>query len=207
MGQKYQVTFINNSVNGGDVCVFQQVPDVYAKEWVSLAWFTKTANPNVNINFSWTIDYSFQWAQTGVLNQGVIFDASQNFPADLTQNNQITFDSNDYGYLFSNQVTGGQSGDLTIITSANIPNNESSIGIGMSGSGTFAKQASPNSTYVFEPHPSYYIAFGTFETGVVLDTSVQYGASKALTFPTGVYSLVATLNEDNTWTVTPNTSS
>lgn len=201
MGQQYQINFINNSVNSGDVCVFQQVPNAYANDWVSLAWFSKKSNPNVHINFTWTIDYSFQWAQTGQLNNGVVFKANQSIPADLNSQNQVSFDQNNYGYLFNNQATGGQSGDLTILTTANIPNYDASVGIAMSGNSSFAKQATPNSTFIFEPHPCYYIAFGTFETGAVLDTSVQYGISKKIVFPTGVYSLTATLNADNSWTI------
>jgi hypothetical protein len=201
MGQQYQLNFVNESVNSGDVCVFQQVPNAYAKDWVSLAWFSKKSNPGVNINFTWTLDYSFQWAQTGLLDHGVVFEANQSIAADLNSQNQVTFDTNSYGYLFKDQATGGQSGDLTILTSSRIPNFDASVGIAMSGNGTFAKQATPNSTFIFEPHPSYCIAFGTFQTGAVLDTSVQYGISKNIVFPTGVYTLTATLHADNTWTI------
>ncbi len=39
----------------------------------------------------------------------------------------------------------------------------------MAGSGTFAVQAQPNMTAVFTPHPNYWVIFGNFENGDVMD--------------------------------------
>lgn len=207
MGQTYYVTFVNNSTNQGDVCLFQQVPDAHTRDWVSLAWFSKSSNANAQTSFTWTEDYSFQWAQTGVIEEGIVYRAIQNTPTDLTKLNQITFDKNDYGYLYTKQLTNGYSGGLTILTSSSIPNHDASVVIGMSGNGVFAKQATPNATFIFEPHPQYFIAFGTYQQGIVVDSSIQYGNPQQLLFPPGVYVLTATLNQDNTWTVAQDTPS
>jgi hypothetical protein len=207
MGQSYYVSFINNSTNQGDVCLFQQVPDPHVRDWVSLAWLSKKSNSNKVIGFSWTEDYSFQWAQTGMIERGIVYHAIQRTPTNLSSLNQVTFDRNSYGYLYTNQVTNGHIGGLTILTSSNIPNHDASVIIGMSGNAAFAKQATPNSTFIFEPHPQYVIAFGTYEQGTVADTSVQYGVTQSLVFPLGVNALTATLNQDNTWTITQDTPS
>jgi rhizosphere induced protein len=207
MGQPFYVTFVNNSTNQGDVCLFQQVPNAYTRDWVSLAWFSKKSNSKARISFTWTEDYSFQWAQTGVIQEGIVYRAIQNTPADLTKMNQITFDKNDYGYLYTKQITNDYSGELTILTSTSIPNHDASVVIGMSGNGAFAKQATPNSTFIFEPNPQYFITFGVYQEGVVVDTSVQYGEPHKLTFPPDVYVLTATLNQDNTWIVSQDTPS
>ncbi|MCY1669179.1 hypothetical protein [Rhizobium sp. SL86] len=51
------------------------------------------------------------------------------------------------------------------------PNN-TAVGIGMAGSGTFVTEAQPNMTAPFIPYPTYWMIFGNFETGEVMDVQV-----------------------------------
>lgn len=201
-GVSYSLIFVNNSTNPGSACVYQEDPNIGNPNVQSLAWFAKRTAPTTRTTFSWTVDYSFVWAETGELIPGVMFAASQTWAADLTSTNQVTF-SNDGGmYTFQNQQAGAQAGSLYIREDASVPLKQASVGIGMSGAGTFAVQAQPNMNLVFTPHPKYYITFGEFTPGEVLDiTSITDKAE--IKFPSGVTSMTALLREDNTWSVMP----
>lgn len=200
MSQQYSVTFVNNSTNLGDVCVFQKDPNIGVANVQSLAWFTKTTHPNTRAVFKWNIDYSFVWAETGELVPGVQFIASEVLKADLTQNNAVNLSYLSEAYTFTKQKTEQPLGSLLIHQDPNIPLKQASVGIGMSGNGTFAVQAQPNLDLTFTPHPKYYISFGTFTEGEVLDIA-QMTKFAELKFNPGVYSITAILNADNTWSI------
>jgi hypothetical protein len=55
---------------------------------------------------------------------------------------------------------------------------------------------------VFTPHPEYWIAFGNFTTGETIDSSSMTNPAQ-IVFPPNVYSMTATLNADDTWTIAP----
>jgi hypothetical protein len=198
-GQPYTLKAINNSSNAGNFCVFQEDPDLGVSNVMSLAWFSKYAYPSTTINFGWTVDYNFVWSETGLLIPGVIFDASQAFEADLQNSNQITL-SYAGGYNFINQTKGPLPGILYIKEDASIPLKQASVGIGMSGFGTFVVQAQPNLNLNFTPHPKYYIVFGNYEQGEVLDISEMTNAAE-IEFGPGIYSMTAILGADNAWTI------
>lgn len=205
-GTQYALSVANNSSDYVDLCVYQTQPNLSLRNVMSLAWFAEPAWPTTTVKFEWTINYSFVWDQTGMLIPGVVFDASQSWPADPSNitNNQVyfTYSQNAYTFQPSTLVQAPEVGNLYIQESGTIPLKEASVGIGMSGAGTFVVQAEPNKNLVFSPHPEYWITAGTFQPGQVLDVE-QITNSAALQFPPGVFELDATLNLDNTWTVTP----
>lgn len=201
-GVNYSLIFKNFSSNQGSGCVYQDSPNIANAQVMSLAWFSKVAAPQTTITFTWTIDYSFVWAETGQLIPGVMFMAGQTFPADLSTTNSITLSYIGGAYQFQNQTAGASAGNLYIREDATVPLKQASVGIGMSGAGTFVVQAQPNYNLIFTPHPKYYITFGTFTAGEVLDiTSITQKAEIA--FPPGVTSMTAILGQDNSWTVQP----
>ncbi len=199
-GTKYTLNFVNNSSLTGDACVYQQDPDINDPNVMSLAWFCKPATPTTTVRFEWTIDYSFVWSETGKLQPGVMFTASQDWPADLTSSNQVQFTKVGGAYTFQNQQQGPQPGTLYVNQDGTITPNQASVGIGMSGSGTFAVQSQPNITAMFTPHPQYWITFGDFSQGEVLDIT-QITSDANIDFGVNNYSMTAILNADNTWTV------
>ncbi len=197
----YSLTFINNSNLEGDACVYQQDPDLGVENVQTLAWFTKSAAPTTQLIFDWSIDYSFVWSQTGNLVPGVVFTASQTWAADLSSTNQVTFTDENGAFTFENQTQGAEEGSLYISEDGTIPVGEASVGIGMSGFGTFAVDAEPNYNLVFTPHPEYWITFGTYTQGEVMNISESTNSAQ-ISFPDNVYAMTATLNADNTWTIT-----
>lgn len=208
---QYSLTVVNDSTNFVDMCMYQVDPDIGVPNVLSLAWFSKPAEPTTTVTFTWTVNYSFIWSETGTLQPGVTFNASQNWPADPSvvgvsspskAGNQIGFSDPQGGaYTFTSTATqGAKVGTLYIAEDPTIPLKQASVGIGMSGSGTFAVQAQPNQYLTFTPHPIYYLAAGTYQQGEVLDIGAVNNPV-SIQFPTGVFAQTAVLQEDNTWKV------
>lgn len=202
----YSLDIRNESTNTFDFCAYQTSPDIGVPDVFSLAWFTKRAHPSTSLTFTWSTDYSFVWDTTGELVPGVIFKASQVWPADpsKTSENAAGYDYTDGAYTFAKE-TGAEPGHLYVMEGTNIPDRHSSVGVGMSGQGTFAVQAQPNLNLVFTPHPRYWIAAGRFFEGEVLDQETITNPAE-IDFPANVYTMLAILHADNTWTVEPSTS-
>jgi len=200
MGKQYSIQFTNNSTNEWNACVFQQDQQINNPGIMSLAWFAELCNPNTKCTFTWTLDYSFVWSETGMLVPGVTFGASEVLPvSSLASGNQVTLDNNG-AFLFSNQATCTPGGSLYISQTNNIPLNMGSVGIGMSGAGTFVVQAQPNIDLTFTPHPEYWMAFGQYTTGQVLNTQEMTNTVQ-VTFPPNIYTMYVTLDAGNNWTV------
>lgn len=204
MGNKYTLTFKNNSTNAWTVAVYQTDPALQATtNALSLAWFAKAAATGTSIDFTWTIDYNFVWMESGILKPGVVFKASQSPAADLNASNKINFTQMANGaFTFANQSAGQPSGSLLVQQDGTIPLNTASVGIGMSNAGTFVVPAQPNINITFSPHPQYWIAFGNYQQGQVLDTA-QITAPANVAFPINTYSMTAILDGSNKWTVLP----
>ncbi|QRK09334.1 hypothetical protein JQX13_04080 [Archangium violaceum] len=202
MSVNYSLLFVNNSTNLGNACVYQTDPDIGVPNVMSLAWFSKTTAPTTKSRFTWTVDYDFVWSEVGVLEAGVLFEASQSWRADLSTTNRVGFTHEGGAYTFTNQSKGPKSGTLYIAQSASIPLKQAAVGIGMSGKGTFVVQSQPNLNLTFTPHPKYWITFGNYDQGEVLDIGAITNPAE-IEFPPGVYSMTAILNKDNSWTVKP----
>lgn len=211
-GTQYTLRVINNSTNFVDMCMYQEDPNIGNPNVLSLAWFAKPAFPTTTVIFRWTVDYSFLWSETGELVPGAFFDASQIWPADPANiapstpskgGNQIGLDYKSGAYNFTSTPAGNpQTGTLYVKENDQIPLKQASVGIGMSGAGTFAVQAQPRTNLTFTPHPVYYLAAGTFAAGEVLDIG-SISNPTDIRFPAGVFSMTATLNEGNDWAVVP----
>ena len=210
-GTQYTLIVVNNSINLFDFCVYQQDPQLGVQDAKSLAWFSQSAASGTTLEFTWTIDYSFVWSQTGELKPGVNFKASDIWPADPSivavgdkfhAGNQVGFEKQDgKAYRFtSTPAKGAQPGTLYIVEDPKIPLLEASIGIGMSGAGTFAVQSQPILTRGFTPHPTYHLVAGSYAPGEVLDISAITG-SVDIPYKPNEYVKKAVLNLDNSWTV------
>lgn len=207
-GTEYSLTVHNQSTNLVDLCLFQSPPDLGGQNVNALAWLAEPAHPTTTVHFRWTIDYSFVWSNNGELAVGSSFDASQVWPADpygksAPQQAQLSY--LDDAYTFdegATPVSTPQPGNLYIHEDATVPLREASVGVGMSGAGTFAVVAQPNQNLVFSPHPEYWITAGTYKPGQVIDEE-QISNRAEVAFPPGGFAMVATLHPDNSWTVKP----
>ncbi|AZO94612.1 protein rhiA [Halocella sp. SP3-1] len=197
---EYKLTVKNKGTFKGDLAVYQKQPDLEEMGAMSLAWFTKGSNPNTEVEFGWNVNYNFVWSEEGDLKPGVIFKATQIVNTDVKANNKIELDKNKYGYLFKNQVTDSiHSGELIIEESGLIPGGEASVGIGMSGFGTFIWEAEPNVDLVIQPKPQYWVTYGIFDQGEILNTQQLVNKSLKIEYPMNKYNATVTLKSDNTW--------
>lgn len=197
----YTVECLNQSPVPWYFFLYQQLPQQPGNV-LSLAWMASPFKiaPGARISFRFSPDYNFLWAATGMLQPGVIASASQIVSCNPVDANQTTFSVNDNTPSISEAMPGGQPGNLTIGTAANVPNMTYATGIGMSGSGTFLMQAMPNTMQVYAPHPIFRVASANqIQTGQVLDQSIAGGAE--IVFPPNVYKVYATLSNQQTWTV------
>ena len=197
----FSIIFVNKSNNAGSATIYQNDPSLGVSGAHSLAWFSKFANPDTSAFFDWTVDYSFTWADTGVLAPGVIYRSAQTLPADLTTSNQTTLTFNG-GFQFINQGAGPIAGSLQVLQDNTIPPRQGAVGIGLGERPVYAVQAQPNISLTFNPKPQYFLTFGNFLEGEVLDLASITNAV-ALDFPSRTFSLTVTLNPDNTFTVKP----
>ncbi len=199
--QKYSLTVTNDSHLFGNICVFQTLPD-QPENMVSLAWFSEPAHPGTTVEFGWYISYNFVWSRQGVLIPGVTFKASETIdtePSDITKNS-IGFTKERGAYHFTKANKSTASGKMGIYTDQSVPHGEASVGVGMSGSGTFAVTATPNYNFSFLPHPKYWVVFGTYEKGEVMDIEALTNTAEVI-FEPDIYDMHATLQKDNTWSV------
>lgn len=199
MATEYSLDVMHNGTDYGDICIYQTC-DANSDNIRSLVWFAKSAHPGTELKFRWFIDYSFAWSETGELNPGVIFTASQVIqtdPSDTTVNT-IGFVRDRDAYTFTKIDNPTKQGKLGIACDASIPSGCVSIGVGMSGKSAYACLASPSLKYTFSPHPRYWIAFGKFEEGEVIDVN-RMTQRYEIKYPVNVYSRKVQLRADNTW--------
>ncbi len=200
-GTLYSLEMRNQSTENLIFFVYQKLPHP-TESIFSLAWLV---SPYVivvdnSIFFEWQITYEFAWSDTGSLMPGTIFRINGSKPADPNGANQTTF-SFDPGPHLSDPVIGGSSDSLSIISASDVPSNEFSVGIGMSGIATFAMQAEPKLTYMIAPEQTYWVAAATqMKVGTALDTQTIFPTAEA-PFGPGVNNLIATLEPDQTWTI------
>lgn len=203
MSTQYSLTVTNNSTQFQDLVVYQKAVDLGVPNALSLAWLTAPAWPGTTVTFTWSEDYNFVWSQTGTLQPGVTFQAQQTLPADPENpdNNQIQFGYPQGAFTFIPGAAMGtpELGSLYIRTLPDVPTNTASVGIGMSNAGTFVVEAGPNLNYVFTPHPSYWVAAGTFTAGEVLDIE-EITTTQEVTFQS-TFARTAVLGSNNLWTV------
>eukprot|EP00727_Mastigamoeba_balamuthi_P005077 m51a1_g14568 hypothetical protein (206) ;mRNA; r:1063739-1064356 len=196
---KYTVRVSNGSVTTKTFCMFQTAPTEQSNI-KSLAWFSQPLASQVVGTFEWSVEYSFVWSQTKELRKGVMFYAAQTVPADPVTgaDSLITFGLNGSGaFQFSDQRPGSK-GTLTIHCDGTAPAHTAAVGIGMSGSGTFAVQAEPNIDVSFLPHPSYWLCTADWKQGEVVDVEWVTQSVK-IEYPYNMTTATVTLGQDNKW--------
>lgn len=201
MAQQYSVTIYNKSSHSDYLMVYQNDPTSWDPNALSIAWFSKFSNPNpeglARVTFRWDVEWGFSWAETGSLEDGVIYEASELYVPNGGKN-KISLDYNG-AFFFTNPSVGDDADRLYLQESGRIPVvNNGSVGVTMGGNTVYATPARPNQNLTFSPKPSYYLAYGNFEEGQVLDVSTINNPLR-LDYPTGVYSLTTTLNADDSW--------
>ena len=192
--------FRNDSGRPGAVCVYQRCPEIEAAGGQPVAWITKSVAPSTNVLLSWTTDHDFVWREALQLSPTVAIQAWQAWPADLAGNNQITVTREQRFYTFADQTKAPQPGSLVILTDANIAPDVLSIGIGTGDMVTFISAATPGLTRTFVPEATYWIAFGDFVMGQVIDPQ-SIASTVELPFSSVITEIVAVVEADESWRI------
>lgn len=205
-GQPYSIAINNQSaIDDQNAIVFQKSPalpsDVY-----TLAWLTKKCHSGTWINFDWTVEFNFVWGQNGTLKPGVNYQAGEVIDADLTDHNKVSL-TYDGGFKFGpTSRSAAAAGSLIIHQGLDIPGNgdpeQGSVGIGMSGAGTFVVPTNPNGDgggTGFGITPSYWVAFGSHTPGTVVTEDIL-NFPQELAFPVGKFNAKCVLNAGG-WSV------
>lgn len=201
--QHYTLWFVNQSLNGGQVCIYHDAGNIGCNhaDMQALAWRVEVANPRVEVCFQWSTDYNFIW-----------FDSErtktrQIIPAKVSSGSAVSLIRNSYGYDFQTSDEPLVNEKLSIKADASVlPQNSGRVAIGMDGAGTFALPVRPNTNVIFSPVPdsrlAYWISFGAYALDIndPIDPATLNLPSK-FSFPANVTTLTAILNSQNEWTV------
>jgi rhizosphere induced protein len=199
-GTKYSLTCVNNSNELWTFFVYQRLPN-QPEQMFSLVWFASPYSiaPRDQITFEWQLNYNFMWANTGVLQPGVMFDADEKKDCSPAGTNDTTFSLVSNPPTLSTPVVAQPAGNLIIHEGLNIPNSIFSTGIGMSGHGTFAQQAWPNTQQIYTPTPIYYVAAAPWKMKLrsVLEQTVSM--TSKVDFGPNIFSVTKTFTESHLW--------
>lgn len=202
---EYVIQIANRSTAQLYFLCFQPVPADAPSGTYPLAWFAQPLAVQANAYFVWQQSYGLVWAETGPLGLDQIVRQGQFLPADLDSMNTAKLTNIGGAYQFSGQ-TSGTPGTLMITPDGTIPADTVSIGIGMSNQPTMVVQAMANVPVAFEPPvPTMYtVAFSStkIQKGQTLNSQSFASTSCELLFPPNQHGAIATLGENNTWTVT-----
>jgi hypothetical protein len=196
--QEYSLTLKNESGRDWVFYVYQTMPDP-TPTMLSLAWFASPYPIAVSdeIEFKWYIDYNFVWGSTGEIKPGITYKASGKKDADLQKSNSTEFGYNSSGAPTLSLPTLDEKSKGTLVI--NDLDKKYSVGIGMSGQGTFVEQAGPTLQHFFTPTPIYWVGAATkMSVGEVLDIKTLTKTEKVV-FATRVYAVTKTLNASYQW--------
>ena len=198
----YTLNVNHNGTDFGDICIYQTYDD-QMDDIRPLVWFSKSAHPKTRLQFQWDILYSLAWSEQGDLTPGVVFKASQIEdvdPSDVSRNT-VLLTREQGAFRFGNSDNPTKAGKLGVVCDSTIPAGTVSVGVAMSGKPAVACTASPSLKYTFSPHPRYWIAFGKFEEGEVIDVN-RMTQKFEITYPVNIYERTVELGPDNTWSLT-----
>jgi hypothetical protein len=200
----YSLQVKNDSPNPGAVCLYTTSPDTQEiqQNLRSLAWFSKPMNKGTQAKFTWNLDFSFAWAESSELVPGVSFEAGQIIAADIQDKtkNRAFFSRENNAYEFGDPANAvvPPAGALVISTDGSIPYARALIGIGINGRAALVVNATPNYNFTFIPKIKYWLAFGNFKEGTVLDLNSMVLACE-IAYPLNEYNMQVNLKEDNMW--------
>lgn len=150
-------------------CVYQVAPDGSSPNILSLAWLTDPCAYGNDSEFSWDLDYKFQWSKCGVLKPGVRFKSSGERSCDpFGTTNSCDLNAVGDTYQFADPTKATGKGHLMIHTGEKI-RPDVALGVSMGGKPVFAVPATSNTDHLFIPKPKYYVTLGVFKQGTVMD--------------------------------------
>lgn len=191
----FSVQVVNDSNDDGDVCIFRTNGSEGAANLV--AFLAHRVAPGDDYQFTWQEQYTFIGAETGVLKPGVSVFPRYTAGGDPNAANATSFTTRGFGTPQREALPGGT---LAISIPSALPLQRYSIGMGMQGAPFVVAQAMPEMKYVFLVQLPYWIVFGKFKQGTVLDPG-QLANAALLPFTANNPAVRATRTSSGEWIV------
>lgn len=210
MSTTYRLRLCNNSNSFEQFALYQNDPDLGTYDLISLAWIVKGAHPCQHLCYEWTIDYSVMWSESGLTGAGnaVRFEIGQEVPvdpSDTDQNGVELTGLNGVPKLQKAKLSVGtsQPGNVYINELSTLPDSGAGmIGLAMAGKPAYAAPAARNRLHVLTPHPTYYLAAGTFEAGVAVDAEELSSHALPIVYANGVFDISVEFDRGREWHLT-----
>lgn len=194
----YTLNVANNSSKNGTFVIFQESTET---ELRSLAWRTLNLQPQQVETISWAMDYDFVCGECASLEPGKVFKSDVSVPADLSNQNEITCAPVNGECNFEGAGKGKED-EFTILEVDGIPLDKLAIGISIDGSPIFIAQAEPTAELnIPEVNKKYFVSFGEFEKGEVLDIASLMPNAALVDFTNNEQNMELTYEENGTWLV------
>ncbi len=202
---QYSLKCVNNSKSSWCFYIYQRMSNQSDNDIYSLVWMASPYKIGLQsfIIFTWSLNDSFWWFNTGNLQEEVIPKSGGTVSASLTSNNSTTFNIENNTPQLSIPVSGTPPDEFLMKGGNNIPNFTFSTGIGMSNFSTYIKQANANTAQEFDSNTTFWVAAATSQKEVTETLGQTKISNTAMfSFPLNKYSLTAYFEEDNLWTIT-----
>ena len=171
---------------------------------MTVAWLVQPCAPGNTVVFNWSIAYSVMWSQTGNLAPGASFVTYGSANVDPSQGDIQKFGLLGPAYSFLGPYASkGNPGTVGIACDGTVQNNQVSLALGMANKPVFACAAQPNINITFTPKPKYYLAFGQFQQGQIVDVATMSNSIELNYQAKGTYSFTAAIDAFNTWSLSP----
>lgn len=206
MSLEYKVTCQNNSELTGAFCIFQTLrhqEPVLTAQARSLSWLTKKVHSRTGTQFIWTDNLFFVWGEYAAYE--VIHTASK-LKADMDNPNRrsalLSYQDGAYILKYSNRADADE-GKLLIHADDTVRNNEVVVGIGnfvnvsSCSVGAIVYDTLKNFNYPIQPVVDYYVTFGNYKSGQIIDLSDIVTPVKKIPFTPDKLSFKATMRKDN----------
>jgi rhizosphere induced protein len=204
VGVQYSLKCMNQSTTSWYFYIYQRISNQSDNNIYSLAWNVSPYKIGVGafMTFNWSVNYSFAWFNTGSLKAGIVPMSGGQVPANLETNNSTIFSVENNTPQFSTPISGAPSGQFLTMGANDIPNSTFSTGIGVSGFATLIGQSNANTQQNFNSDATLWVGATTtlMQTTEVLHQDNISNTSEFI-FPLNIYSLTATLGENNLWTI------
>lgn len=209
--QQYTLHVVNNSGRTWDMCLYQLHPDIGT---FPVAWFVRSLHTGVMVRWPWSVDqWSFVWAETGVLAPGGQFDTAQEWPADPAIHEPagpkkagdcvgLMRDEDGYTFFSPSSEPTVPPGQVRIVNDRTVRGGQVAVGVANSGSPVVAVQGVPSMSANFTLQPHYFIAAGSFRQGEVLDLASIPNPAE-IDFPPGIDYMNAVFGPDDRWHIEP----
>src|SRR5690606_32517552 len=132
MASSFSLTIANHAASASRFIVYQNQPDTFAPDAVSLAWLSQysTPAPNAEVTFTWDDGWGFGWVNPKPTSSD---EAASDFVPASPDDNQITL-AYSQAYHFVDQGPGGQPTRLYLKQDGTIPvGSLAMVGVGQEG--------------------------------------------------------------------------